>query len=225
MLVRSASILSILSGWVQTVPVMLIGLAGTILLPGLAAAKTDSLVVPVVAKYFPMLAAIVTAAAVSAGMSTLDSQLLSASSLVTRDFYVRYYKPEASPEQEARVGRLAVIVLSIIIYIFALTRPGLIVPLATAGSGICVAGYLGPTIGALFWPRVGKDAAFWSMVAGSLAGTLTFVPWQHPLNIHNTVWGIIAGLAVLFALSPVTKPLPYSQQERFHALIREGDPR
>ncbi|MEW6047027.1 MAG: hypothetical protein AB1609_11175 [Bacillota bacterium] len=192
-----------------------------ILLPGLKGAETDSLVVLVVAKHFPMLAAIVTAAAVAAGMSTLDSQLLSASSLVTRDFYVRYCKPDASPQQEARVGQLAVLVLSVIIYVFALTWPGLIVPLATAGAGICVAGYLGPTIGALFWPRVGKDAAFWSMVAGGLAAALTFVPWQHPFGIHNTVWGVIAGLVVLFVLSPVTKPLPYPQQERFHALFEK----
>jgi len=218
-IVKSSSILSFLSGWVQTVPVMIIGIAGALILPGLEGSQTDSVVVILVAKYAPLFSAILVASAVAAGMSTLDSQLLSASSLITRDIYTRYIRPNATPEEEAKAGKFLLIVLSIIVYIFVLTKPGLIVPLATSGAAICVAGYIFPVIGAIFWPRVGKTAALWSMIAGSGTAFLTFVVWKYPLGIHNAAWGLMVGFIVFVILTYLTPPVPYEKQEKFHKVL------
>jgi len=220
-IVKSSSILTVLSGWVQSVPVMIIGIAGAFLLPGLTGSDTDSVIVLLIAKYAPLLASILVASAVAAGMSTLDSQLLSASSLVTRDIYTRYIKTDATPKDEARAGQFILVLLAVICYIFVLTKPGLIVPLATAGAAICIAGYLFPVIGALFWPRVGKTAALWSMIAGGGTAFVTFAIWKYPLGIHNAVWGLLVSGVVFIVLAYITPPLPYEQQVKFHGLLEK----
>lgn len=218
-ILKSSAILTFLSGWLQTVSVMIIGLAGVLLLPGLEESQIDSLVVLLGAKFSPIIAALVFASAVSAGMSTLDSQLLSASSLITRDIYTRYVNPQATPRDEAKTGRFVLSFIALLVYIFVLTKPGLIVPLATSGAAICVAGYVFPVIGALFWPRIGKTAATWATITGSGTAFFTFAVWQFPLGIHNAIWGLLAGGIVFIILAFTTGPAPYKKQVKFHGLF------
>lgn len=217
----TAASLAILSPWVQTVPVMIVGVAAVGVLPGLKGADTDAVIPLLLAKYAPYVGAIVVAAAWAAGMSTLDSQLLTASSLVTRDLY-RYARPQANEKEQARVGQLFVMVVTLVMYLFVLTKPGFIVVLGTAGAGIAVAGYLFPTIGVLFWPRVGRVAALGGLAAGGLTALLTFAVWPFPLGLHNTLWGVLVGGVVFFVLAYSTAPLPYVQQARFHGLLADA---
>ncbi len=218
---RTAASLAILSPWVQTVPVMIVGVAAVSILPGLKGGDTDAVIPLLLAKYAPYVGAVVVAGAWAAGMSTLDSQLLSASSLVTRDLY-RYVRPRADEKEEARVGQLFVAVVTVIMYLFVLTRPGFIVVLGTAGAGIAIAGYLFPAIGVLFWPRAGRVAALGGLLAGGLAAFLTFAAWRFPLGLHNTLWGLLVGAVVFLVLAYTTPPLPYAQQARFHGLLAEA---
>jgi SSS family solute:Na+ symporter len=218
---RTAGTLAVLSPWVQTVPIMLVGVAAVGVLPGLTGADTDAVIPLLLAKYAPYVGAIVVAGAWAAGMSTLDSQLISASSLVTRDLY-RYVRPDASDREQARVGQLFVLVVTVVMYFFVLTKPGFIVVLGTAGAGIAIAGYLFPTIGLLFWPRAGRVAALGGLVAGGLVAFLTFAVWRFPLGIHNTLWGLVIGGVVFLVLAYATAPLPYAQQARFHGLLADA---
>jgi SSS family solute:Na+ symporter len=72
-------------------------------------------------------------------MSTLDSQLLALSSMLTRDLYKRYWRPQASLAEQVRVGRLAVIALAVAGLVIALRPPEAILSLAThAFSGLAV---------------------------------------------------------------------------------------
>jgi SSS family solute:Na+ symporter len=216
---QSAVAVTILSPWFQTVTVMIIGVSALVLLPGLKGGATDAIIPALLAKYAPYMGAIVTSAAFAAGMSTLDSQLLSASSLITRDIWVKYIDKTADHKKQTRIGQLFVLVVTIVMYLFVLTKPGLIVVLGTAGAGICIAGYVFPVIGVLFWPRVGKTAALWSLIVGGVVGFLTFAVWNFPLGIHNTLWGIAAGLITFLVLTYATKPVPYEVQERFHGYL------
>jgi len=218
-IVESSALLAFLSGWIQTVPVMLIGILGTVLLPGLNDSKIDSVVVLLVARYAPSFISILVASALAAGMSTLDTQLLTASSLATLDIYTRYIKPDATPKDEATAGRFLLVFISVVVYIFVLTKPGMIVPLATAGTAVCVSGYIFPFIGALFWPRVGKIAALSSMLAGAGTAFLTFAVWKYPLGIHNGIWGIVVGGIVFIVTSYTTPPVAYENQKKFHGLF------
>ena len=67
----------------------------------------------------PWFAGILLAAILAAVMSTIDSQLLVCSSVVTEDFYSRFLHPEASQKTLIRVGRISVMVLALIAIVIA----------------------------------------------------------------------------------------------------------
>lgn len=217
---RSAAALSILSGWVQTVPVFLLGIACTVLIPGLKGKATDAATALFAGKYLnPWIGAAIIAAAFAAGMSTLDSQLLTASSILVRDLYVNPFGKKLPPEKETLLGRLIVLGLGVIIAIVALARPGLIVPISTAGTAICISGYLYPLIGATLWRRPGKVAAYGSMISAAIASIITWLVWKFPLGIFNVLWGLIVGGIVFLILAFTTPPPPKEKQEKFHGLL------
>jgi len=216
---RTAFLLLILSGWIQSVSVAIVGSCGTNIIPGLKGVEADKFIVLFVTKYSPVIGSVVTAGALAAGMSTLDSQLISASSLLTRDLYVRYARPRATPEEETRIGKIFVIIVTIIMYLLSLKALMPLVILGTAGAAICISSYIWPVIGCLFWPRPGKKAALGAMIAAAIASLLTFAIWRNPLGIHNCIWGYIAGGIVFLALAFTTSSPSPEKQKRFHGLI------
>jgi len=216
---QSAVSVAILSPWFQTVTVMLIGISALVLLPGLTGKATDAIIPSLLAKYAPYVGAVITSAAFAAGMSTLDSQLISASSLLTQDIWVKYIDKTADAKRQTIIGKIFVLVVTVLMFFFVLTKPGFLVILGTAGAGICIAAYMFPTIGVLFWPRVGTTAALWSLIVAGVVAFITFAIWKFPLGIPNTLWGMGAGLIAFLILTWATKPLPYEQQERFHGYL------
>ncbi|MEM3462535.1 MAG: sodium:solute symporter family protein [Candidatus Bathyarchaeia archaeon] len=219
-ILRSAALLFILSAWVQSVSVALTGSLGTAIIPGLKGVAADQFIVMFMAKYSPILGTVVVAAALAAGMSTLDSQLLSSSSLLTRDIYVKYVRPKASELEEARIGQIFVLVLTALMWVLSLYTLTPLVVLGTAGAAICVAGYFFPAIGCLFWPRPGKIAALGGLLAGGAAALATF--WTMPFGFHNAVWGFVVGGIAFLALAFVTPPPSPEKQRKFHGLFSKA---
>jgi len=219
---KSAASLSILSGWVQTIPVFLLGISATILVPGLTGKATDAATIEFATRYLPIwLAAIVVAGAFAAGMSTLDSQLLTSSSLLLRDLYVNPLKKKLPPEKETFYARLLVLILGIIIMIFALSRPGLIVPISTAGTAIAISSYFFPLIGALYWPRAGKVAAYGSIIVAAITSIVTWIVLPFPLGIYNVLWGLILGGVTYIILGLIAPPPPKESIDKFHGLFKK----
>ncbi len=207
---------SIISGWVQTLPLFILGVACTVLIPGVKGKATDSMTIMFATKYLtPFLAAVVVGGAFAAGTSTLNSQLLTSSSLVMRDLVENPSGKKLSPAKETFYGRLTVLILGIIVLIIALFRPGLIVPVSTAGVAICISGYMYPLIGVLFWPRANKVSAFLSMIVAGAVSILTWLVWPFPLKIYNVLWGLITG-GIVFVIATLLSPPPSEEKlERF----------
>lgn len=135
-------------------PATLIGVWGRALFPSLERAE---LVMPTMLQTLPPgLAAVVIVAALAALMSTADSQLLTASSLVTQDWILRWVR--LSPEQEQRLARVVVVVIGLASFVIAVNPPGLIMDIATwsfQGSAM-----LFPIlILGLYWPRLNRAGA------------------------------------------------------------------
>jgi SSS family solute:Na+ symporter len=99
-------------------PAALIGVWGRLAFPDL---QQPDQVMPLMLQTLPSgVAAVVITAALAALMSTADSQLLTASSLVTRDLVVTFLKRPLSPHQEELLGRG--VVLGIGLVSFAICR-------------------------------------------------------------------------------------------------------
>lgn len=131
----------------------------------------------------PWVAGIITAAILSAIMSTIDSQLLVSSSVISEDIYRVFIRPEATDKELVAVSRTAVIVIAILALIIASDRESRVLDLvsyAWAGFGAA----FGPVIVfSLFWRRMTTMAA----VAGMLIGAVTVVLWS---NLHGGIYDL-----------------------------------
>jgi SSS family solute:Na+ symporter len=188
-------------------PATLIGVWGRAFFPAL---EQPDQIMPLMLHSFlpPALAAIIITAAIAALMSTADSQLLTSSSLFTRDLYTKYLHPNATPAQEGLVGRITVVVIAIVSFAIAVWQPGGIMALATwsfQGSAM-----LFPVLVAgLYWRRCTKAGA----VAGALVSSgLTlgwlakWLPAGWTLGWLPFVPAVLFGSLVLVVVSLLTQP-------------------
>ena len=145
---------------------VLIGVWGHVSFPGVEGRGTDQILPMMLEAHSPeWLAGLVMVGALAAFMSTLDSQLLALSSMVTRDIYCRYWRPQASLTEQVRVGKVAVCALAAGGLTIALHPPEAILSLAThAFSGLAV---LFPmVVGAVYGMRWSVPGALLSVLAG-----------------------------------------------------------
>lgn len=124
--------------------------------------------------FHPLVAGIVLAAILAAVMSTIDSQLLVASTCLAEDVYKPWLRPEASSGELVTVGRLAVVAVAVLALLLALDPDNRVLTLvshAWAGLGAS----FGPILLlALHWPRLTAAGA----LAGMLTGGITVVVWS-----------------------------------------------
>ena len=199
-------------------PAALLGVWGRLAFPGLE--KADQ-IMPLMLQILPGgVAAVVITAALAALMSTADSQLLTASSLVTRDLVVTLFRRQLSPHQEEQLGRWVVLGIGLASFAIALNPPGLIVEIATwsfQGNAM-----LFPIlIAGLYWKRATRAGA----VAGALVSSGLTLGWLSGLLPRAWTGGwlpvipaVVIGSGVLIGVSLLTQP----PKEQVTAYYEEG---
>ncbi|WP_037440617.1 sodium/proline symporter PutP [Shewanella mangrovi] len=148
----------------------------------------------------PWIGGILIAAILSAIMSTIDSQLLVCSSVVTEDFYRRWLRKDASNAELMLVGRIAVLVVAIIAGIIALDPQNSVLGLvsyAWAGFGAA----FGPVVLlSLFWGSYSRYGAIASIVVGAATVVLWKLGTGEIFKLYEIVPGFlfscIAGIVV-----------------------------
>ncbi|MEF1184069.1 sodium/proline symporter PutP, partial [Vibrio sinaloensis] len=154
--------------------------------------------------FHPVIAGILLAAILAAVMSTADSQLLVSSSALAEDFYKQVFKQDASSEEIVMVGRIAVIGISIVALLLAMTPDSSVLGLvsyAWAGFGAA----FGPAlILSLYWARMNRNGA----LAGILVGGITIVVWKQLsggwFDVYEIVPGIIFSTISIVVVSLLT---------------------
>ena len=98
-------------------------------------------------------------------MSTLDSELLALSSMINRDIYIVYIRPQASLKEQTFVGKILIVILAIIGLILAANPPETIAAIATqAFTGLAI---LFPTvIAALYGKNISPLSSIISIILG-----------------------------------------------------------
>ncbi|MFC6635076.1 sodium/proline symporter PutP [Microbulbifer taiwanensis] len=157
------------------------------------------------ALFHPLVAGVLLAAILSAIMSTADSQLLVSSAALAEDIYHVWFGRETSPEAMVKVGRWAVVVLSLIAVWVAMDPNSKVLDVvAYAWAGLGAA--FGPAILiSLFWSRMTGAGA----IAGVLVGGLTVVIWKQLsggiFDVYELLPGFILSAAAIVIVSAVTK--------------------
>jgi sodium/proline symporter len=158
------------------VAAVLVGLAGIGGLDAtLTGADTEKVFIRLVDVLFhPLVAGICLAAILAAVMSTADSQLLVASSVVSEDFWKGLFRPDASQQELVWVGRISVIVIALVAFWFARDPESKVLELVSyAWAGLGAA--FGPVIVmSLYWSKMSRVGA----AAGMIVGGVTVLVWQ-----------------------------------------------
>lgn len=199
---------------------MLVGLVGLVYVTNSGAPKLEDgekiFMLLVNAMFHPVIAGILLAAILAAIMSTADSQLLVSSSAMAEDLYKQVIKKDATSEEIVRVGRFAVILISLIALALAMTPDSSVLGLvsyAWAGFGAA----FGPAIVlSLYWSRMNRNGA----LAGIVVGGVTIVLWKQFtggwFDVYEIVPGIILSTISIVIVSLITGE-PEDQVKKQHA--------
>lgn len=170
-----AAYLSAALNFVGTPLMLLPAVLGRKFLPDLIAQhKTADTYVLLVLELLPVgMVGIIVAAMFSATMATISADLNAIASVLTRDFYQRILKPEASDRTMVRVGRIFTLVLGVVI------------------------------IGLSLWIAVSQQQSLFSLMVTIFALFLapTMLPILAGLTVRTVTWrgaltGFLAGLAI-----------------------------
>lgn len=188
--------------------------------------SSDALVPLLYSEYLPIMGAILVVAVFAAGMSTLDSQIISASSI----YCIDYYKHRSKSKDEKKMLRASrgfelVFILAVIAFTLSEAGRQLLIPLASVGVGLALV-FLMPLIGALFWPRASESGAFWAMLLGSIVmlslqfGLINYIPG----SIGPAMWGFLISVITFYSISFITQPVSESKQVMFHGYMASNFP-
>ncbi|GAA0255970.1 sodium/proline symporter [Haladaptatus pallidirubidus] len=184
----------------------MLGLVAIVLLPNL---NDPEMAIPRLAlSLLPgIVAAVILAALMAAVMSTADSLLIMAGSILARDVIQRFGNDSLTDDQMFVWSRLLVLVIGIIGIIVAAVQPPGIFELVIFAFGGLGTAFLIPNVAGVYWDRANWKGA----LAGMIGGASTNIVWtsqnlQTTTAIHPFFAGLIASAFLLVTVSLLTKP-------------------
>lgn len=190
----------------MTVVVIVIGLIGVVLLPGV---DSDLVFTRMIMEYMPTgVVGVVFGALIAAVMSTGDSILNTTSTIFTRDIYQKFINPNATDKQLLNLAKWSTLIVGaggitvalmipnvfdLMVFIFDLWAPS-IVPV------IAIALLLGKAKERVISPF----AAIPAMLAGIVVSLVWNYVLHEPFELPSLIAGIIANLLTIFIVHKLT---------------------
>ena len=163
------------------------------------------------------MAGVILSGILAATMSTSDSQLLIASSCVSKNLFQGLFKKEMSEEKVLLVSRITTIVIALIGVFIAMDENSSVFGLvenAWAGFG----GAFGPlTLFALFWKRTNLKGA----IAGMLSGGIIALVWSVTLGKLGGIFGIYCLLPAFIVSSILIIVVSLCTEEPNDVMVKE----
>ncbi len=217
----------VLASFLKIIPLFIMVIPGTMaigLFPGLE--NPDKVFPTTVMNILPVgLIGLVLAGLISAIMSSVDSTLNSASTLVVIDF-VKAKRPNLTDKEIVKYGRITTIILMIIAAVWA--------PLIVNFGGIWaylqqMFSIIVPPIAVLFlvgvfYKRGNGFGAFWTLILGTLGGALLFILGQieiWPLHYTYNVGIMLIISTILFVVMSQFSPAPDMDQIKNYVFKKE----
>ncbi|MGJ9457257.1 sodium:solute symporter family protein [Oceanobacillus sp. CF4.6] len=206
-------------GFIYTIVAVVWGFSASIMFPGL---DNPDLATPLVLSSDlvpPLLGVIVMVGIMAAAISTIDSILLTLSSLFAKDVYSNV-KKGTTDQMQLRVGKFVIPIIAILAYLFAEMELNLIAVLSVASSaGLIV---VVPAIfGTFFWKR-GTAAGVLSsvIIAGLVVIILEFFQLK-PLGLASGLWGISISTILFIGVSLITRA-PEEKANEFLSYVNQA---
>lgn len=155
--------------------------------------------------FHPFIAGIMLAAILAAIMSTISSQLIVTSSALVEDIYKAVFKTNASDKQYVFLGRMAVLLVSVLAMYLAWEQDNKILDLvsfAWAGFGAA----FGPVILlTLYWKKITN----WGALAGMITGAATAYIWGSNEDLHKDMYEIVPGFIICLVVAVIVSLITY----------------
>ena len=201
---------------------VIIGLIAIPMFPGLQAGDQEKVFIYMITKTFsPWVGGVFLAAILAAIMSTIDSQLLVSSSALTEDFYQKVIKKEASQKELVFIGRLSLVIISVIALTLAINPSTTVFGLVSYAWG---------GFGAAFGPLVlfalfSRNTTWQSALAGMLIGTVVLVIWKQMglgAQMYEIVPGFIANTITIIIVNMFIKQTNKEILDEFDSIAAEA---
>ncbi|MGB3835728.1 sodium:solute symporter family protein [Castellaniella sp.] len=190
-------------GLVYTLVSVTWGFGALLALPGLEKADlaTPSLLASDIIP--PVLAEIVMIGILAAAISTIDSIMLTLSSMLSRDVYA-HAAGHQDDARQLRFGKIVLAVVAALAWVFAELQLNLIAVLSVAAStGLAVV--VPAIVGAFFWRRGTAAGALSSILVGSVAVLALFASGLRPLGLSAGVWVLPISIVIFVGVSLLTR--------------------
>jgi sodium/proline symporter len=190
---------------------VLVGLLSIPLFKGLSGGKEETVFILMIHRFFPVwIAGIFLAAIMAAIMSTIDSQLLVCSSVLSEDLSKLLFKKELTDKQSVSIGRWSVIAVSIVALLIAFNGNSTVMSLVSYSWG---------GFGAAFGPLVlfglySRKTSWQSALSGMVVGTLVVILWKATglsatlfgTGIYEILPGFVANVLTILIVNHFKKP-------------------
>jgi len=153
----------------------------------------------------------------AAAISTIDSILLTLSSLVARDVYA-VAKRNPDERRQLLIGKIVIPIIAVLAYLFAQLKLDLIAVLSvSASAGLLV--MVPATIGTFFWKRGTAAGVLTSVIVSGIVVILLEYTKVKPLGLASGVWGLLFSVVLFIVVSLLTKA-PEKKAADFLAYIK-----
>ena len=204
-------------------PSVLLGLLGSVDVPGLEGPAASSILVRMIQGHAPeLLAGLLAAGVFAAIMSSLDSQVLSLGTMFTQDIVRHYgFHDRMGEARQVMVGRIFVAGLLLVTYAISLVAPSSIFKFGI-WSFTGFAALFPVVLAAVFWKRSTRAAAIATVLSVAVMWIYFFVRgWSVPdytvggTGIMPVAVMLLVASAVMITVSLVTRPPERRVVEKF----------
>lgn len=181
---------------------LFIGLAGHVLVDASEVTAADNILPILMTRYSNwFVAALIMAAAIAAGTSTINAMLLSSAQLVSQDLILLNRKGQISAEKNIRISRIIVLVVAVICGLIALKPPATFVQVVQDVAYTGLAQLAPPFLLGMYWKRCNKLGAAIGLTVGIVILFGTRLLNVTPLGWPGFMWGFFANILLTVVIS------------------------
>lgn len=165
--------------------------------------------ITIVTSLKPILAGITIIGPIAASISTVSSLLLTATSSIVKDIYIREKQKankEISNQKTAVLSQLCTLIIGIIIFVISIEPPSVIWKINMFAFGGLESAFVWIFILGMFWKKANKLGAILSMLGGTIVYCLTMLFGIKILDIHQILIGISVSFVFMIVGSYFGKP-------------------
>lgn len=195
--IKKATIISMTWTFFSLTGAVLMGIVGIPILEGKI--KDPEHITSMLAKILlhPWIGGIIISAAISAIMSTADSQLLVVTSSFVEDIYKKMINPLESQKKLVLFSRILTFLIGLVAFMLALKAERLVYWLVLYAWGGLAASFGPAVIMSIIWKKTNR----WGIFAGMITGSITIIVWYNISFLKNIIYELVPGfLLSLFAI-------------------------